>query len=101
MTLLFPQIFAHFQIIAAKLHFNDPIVDIVSEKRLHHQLAPMNVNYEPGFDETILQGLVDIGHKIRSECLPYGFVAVTSITREGNTLIPLYDNRRTGSTFVF
>lgn len=61
----------------------------------------MYVDYEVGFNETVLQGLVGIGHKIYTEETTYGFVAVTAIAREGNELIPVYDNRRHGSTFVF
>lgn len=61
----------------------------------------MHVEYETGFNETILQGLVAIGHKIHTGETPYSFVAVTAIVREGDELIPVYDNRRHGSTYVF
>lgn len=61
----------------------------------------MYIDYEIGFNETILQGFVDLGHEIYTESTPYGFVAVTAIAREGNELKPVYDNRRHGSTFVF
>ncbi len=61
----------------------------------------MYINYEKGFNEAILQGLIDIGHKVHTEELPYGFGAITAIAREGNELIPIYDTRRRGSSFVF
>lgn len=61
----------------------------------------MYIQHESGFNETILQELKDIGHKLSEESTPYGFVAVTGIARKGNELKPVYDNRRHGSTFVF
>lgn len=61
----------------------------------------MYIDYEIGFNETILQGLVDLGHEVYTEATTYGFVAVTAIAREGNELTPKYDSRRHGSTFVF
>lgn len=81
--------------------FNEPLTDTVNERRFHHQLAPMYIDYETGFNETILQGLVDIGHKVYTEETVYGFVAVTGIGRMGNSLTPAYDTRRHGSSFVF
>lgn len=77
------------------------MTDTIDEKRFHHQLAPMYVDYEIGFNETVLQGLVDLGHEIYTEATSYGFVAVTAIAREGNKLTPKFDSRRHGSTFVF
>lgn len=77
------------------------MTDTIKEKRFHHQLAPMHIQYESGFNETILQGLKDLGHKVSEESTTYGFVAVTGIARKGNELKPVHDNRRHGSTFVF
>lgn len=49
----------------------------------------------------ILQGLKEIGHEFLQETAFYGFGAVTAISREGNELKQVYDNRKYGSTFVF
>ncbi|KAJ6638687.1 Scoloptoxin SSD14 [Pseudolycoriella hygida] len=88
-------------IIITKLMFDEPLFDIVQEKRFHHQLAPMYIDYEVGFNETVLEGLKGLGHDVFTEATTYGFVAVTAIGREGNELKPMYDHRRHGSTFVF
>lgn len=81
--------------------FDEPLSLTLPESRFHHQLAPMYIDYEIGFNATVLQGLVDIGHKVYTEETTYGFVAVTAIAREGDQLAAMYDHRRHGSTFVF
>ncbi|KAG4074340.1 hypothetical protein HA402_008749 [Bradysia odoriphaga] len=85
----------------SKLMFNEPLSLLLNEKRLHHQLAPMYIDHEVGFNETILKGLASIGHKVQTDTTLYGFVAVTAIAREGDELTPVYDSRRGGSIFVF
>lgn len=40
------------------------IEEIVSAPRLHHQLKPMTLNYQEGFDQQILEELMEKGHKI-------------------------------------
>lgn len=61
----------------------------------------MYVDFELGFNETVLEGLVGLGHEVYTEATTYGFVAVTAISREGNELKAMYDSRRHGSTYVF
>ncbi|XP_037041227.1 scoloptoxin SSD14-like isoform X2 [Bradysia coprophila] len=85
----------------SQLLFNEPLPKTIREKRFHHQLAPMYIQYESGFNETILRQLKERGHVVSEEKTPYGFVAVTGIARNGDELTPVYDNRRHGSTFVF
>eukprot|EP00090_Calanus_glacialis_P004532 TRINITY_DN13387_c0_g1_i1.p1 TRINITY_DN13387_c0_g1~~TRINITY_DN13387_c0_g1_i1.p1 ORF type:complete len:490 (+),score=135.18 TRINITY_DN13387_c0_g1_i1:1-1470(+) len=36
----------------------------IDTRRIHHQLAPMQVSYEPGTDQEVLEGLVERGHKV-------------------------------------
>lgn len=94
-------LFCRFQTLISKLMFEDPLAVLVNEKRLHHQLAPMSVFYEAGFNKTILEGLIGIGHKVNDAFAPFGFVAITAIAREGNKLTPAFDSLRNGSAFVF
>lgn len=61
----------------------------------------MKVYYEVGFNETIVQGLVDIGHNVSTAYAPIGFVVVTAISRDGDELTPIFYSQRNGSTFVF
>lgn len=81
--------------------FNETLAATIAKKRIHHQLVPMYIYYESGFNQTILQGLKEIGHLFLEETAVYGFAAVTGISREGNELKPVYDSRRQGSTFVY
>lgn len=89
-----------FQTLISKLMFDEPLDELLRAKRFHHQLAPMYIDYEAGFDKTILRGLADIGHKVHEDTTPRGFVAITAIAREGNKLTPVYDPRRGGSVSV-
>lgn len=91
----------YFQTLISKLMFDEPLATILSEKRLHHQLAPMYIDYESGFDQKILQGLAKVGHKVHNDTTLIGFTAITAIAREKYQLTPVYDIRRGGSTFVF
>ncbi len=61
----------------------------------------MYIQYENGINETILTGLIDLGHKVVEDKTTFGFVAATGIARKGNELTPVFDSRRHGSTFVF
>lgn len=65
--------------------------------RIHHQLAPMKLFYEPGFPNDIIQGLTKIGHAMKQTPSDSGFAALTAIARDGNQLTPVYDHRRKGS----
>lgn len=92
-------LFPYSQGIVRHLYFNESIRDAVSAPRIHHQLIPMEIQYEPGLDATIVEALQAIGHKM----VPTddnGFAAVTAIAREGNKLTPVYDRRRLGSASV-
>ena len=44
--------------------FDQPFEDIIDEKRLHHQLMPMLIEYEDGFDKKVLKHLESLGHKL-------------------------------------
>lgn len=68
--------------------------------RIHHQLAPMQLEYDAGLSKDILQGLTDIGHKMWRSPLGKGFSSVTAIGRKGQQLSAVYDPRRKGSTYV-
>ena len=52
------------QNIISLLNFKMNITDIVAGDRIHHQLSPMKVQYQPKYDKEILDGLIDKGHEI-------------------------------------
>lgn len=44
------------------LYFGEDIKTAIDSRRLHHQFLPNTINYEPGFDNDMLQSLIDRGH---------------------------------------
>lgn len=80
----------------------ESLSEAMLSKRLHHQLAPMHIEYESGFDMDIIKGLQSIGHIMHEYPQEYGFVAVSaiSIDSEGN-IAALSDPRRNGSSAIF
>ncbi|XP_055526695.1 glutathione hydrolase 1 proenzyme-like isoform X3 [Wyeomyia smithii] len=78
--------------------FNEDLESTMSSKRLHHQLAPMFVDYEPGFDETILQALRQRGHVVKEKGSDAGFAAATAIVKDSSHKVSMaFDPRRGGS----
>lgn len=77
--------------------YGESIEDAIEARRIHHQLAPMVLNYEDGFDGDIVKGLEKLGHVM--EVLPNdsGFAAMTAISREGDKYSGFVDSRRGGS----
>ncbi|RXG73058.1 Gamma-glutamyltranspeptidase 1 [Armadillidium vulgare] len=59
------------------LWFGRDIKEAIDSKRLHHQLYPMTLQYESGFDQDVVQSLEDIGHV--TEEFPTGDSIVTGI----------------------
>ncbi|KAL5277598.1 hypothetical protein ACFFRR_002681 [Megaselia abdita] len=88
------------QIVIRYLFLNQSIVESVQTKRLHHQLAPMVIQHEFGYDESILKSLESRGHKLESGLPESGFAALTAIGTRSIDPIPVFDNRRGGSTAI-
>lgn len=57
----------------------------------------MRVNYEIGFDQSILMGLQKLLHVMHEDEPDSGFAAMTAIAREGNEISAVADSRRSGS----
>lgn len=79
------------------LWLNETIEAAVTAKRFHHQLAPMVVQYEQGFDSTIINGLAKIGHVLKEIPSDLGFASLTAISKENGKYVAVYDPRRGGS----
>lgn len=86
--------------LARYLHFKENIWDAVHAPRIHHQLAPMRLQYEEGISNEIVNGLDRIGHKMYKSPSDSGFASLTAIGRNGNQLSAVYDPRRKGSAHV-
>lgn len=83
------------------LWMNDTLYNSIKEKRLHHQLMPMLIQYEYGFDDKILEGLKTKGHKMIPIMVQRGFSAVTGISKAHKIMEASPDVRRNGSIAVF
>lgn len=92
---------ANLLILFRHMFFGEDLKTALDSPRLHHQLAPMSVDYEPGFDQVILDGLKARGHVVLEKKPDAGFAAATAITKDENNLVSAeYDYRRGGSVEI-
>lgn len=83
------------------LFFGEDLDSAMSARRLHHQLAPMWIDYEAGFDEAIIEGLRNRGHVVKEKTPDAGFAAATAITKDvHNKVSAAFDPRRGGSVEI-
>lgn len=81
---------------------NESITEAIDSRRLHHQLAPMELLYETNFDMSIVNELNQkYGHKIVENKPDGGFAAVVGISKEGKVVEGAVDPRRGGSIEIF
>ncbi|CAH0398398.1 unnamed protein product [Chilo suppressalis] len=70
--------------------------------RLHHQLIPMEIEYEHNFDEAVVTSLRSRGHATTELGQTAGFAAVVGAARHSDGYLHAYtDRRRIGSTDGF
>lgn len=76
------------------LYMKEPLRLAIADKRIHHQLSPMKLEYEDGFDKEIINSLQEnYGHEVVKTEVNDGFAAVVGISNgEG-----FFDPRRGGS----
>lgn len=80
---------------------NATLYEIFSMKRLHHQLLPNVINYEPDFDQEIIDGLAALNHTMEKVTQTIGFGALVGILVQGEHVSGAFDPRRGGSVAVF
>ncbi|ESO12642.1 hypothetical protein HELRODRAFT_105460 [Helobdella robusta] len=56
---------AELYVLANRLWSGHKINEAVDKLRLHHQFVPNHILYERGFDQKILDELIDIGHDVK------------------------------------
>lgn len=90
------------QFIISFLFLNQSVDDSLAVKRLHHQLQPMHVRYEDGYDPEILKFLESKGHKtFRQPPIISGFASVIAITKRNGEVEASIDPRRGGKVTIF
>lgn len=83
------------------LFMNEPITEAINTRRLHHQLAPMNLLFETNFDQTIVDGLKQFGHNLVENPPDGGFAAVVGISKINGVIEATTDSRRGGGIEYF
>lgn len=79
----------------------DTLYNAIQTRRVHHELLPMHIQFEFGFDTKILSGLRAKGHTIAPAMVQRGFSAVTAISKVYHILEVSADPRRNGSTAIY
>lgn len=87
-------------IILRQMFFKENLLDAIFAKRIHHQLLPMTMQYESGFDKAILTGLTERGHEFEELSPGSGFAALIAISIKDDVPEAFYDPRRGGSSLV-
>jgi gamma-glutamyltranspeptidase / glutathione hydrolase / leukotriene-C4 hydrolase len=88
-----------FMVMFRHLYFNETLADAIAGTRIHHQISPMELLYEPTLDAGIVEELRNkYGHAVRN----YGYMATaTAITVKDGEVEAAFDFRRSGSSEVF
>lgn len=89
---------ATLQLIFRQAFFEEDLQSMMNGPRVHHQLAPMEVEYEETVDAEILQQLMARGHSLRKV---KRVATTTAVARERDgTVTAAFDPRRPGSAEV-
>lgn len=78
------------------LYLNQPLKETVEQKRLHHQLMPMRVQCENGYEDLeVLEFLISKGHGIQvRNPIVSGFASIVAISKRDGKLEAIVDPRR-------
>lgn len=77
----------------------ESMAQAVNNGRLHHQLIPMQIDYEDDVDAEVIEYLRGAGHAMNDHAGDGGFAAVTAIGALHEPE-PFYDRRRVGSVLT-
>lgn len=78
----------------------ESLPELFASKRLHHQLFPNKVYFEPEFDQQIVDGLAAMNHTLEKVQQTIGFGALVGILVEDQKVSGAFDPRRGGSVVV-
>lgn len=88
------------QVFVKHFGLKEALKEAIVSKRLHHQLYPMEIVYEKGFNAEILDGLREKEHIVAGDVGVSGFAAVTAISRSNGYIEAVFDPRRFGSIAI-
>ncbi|CAL1536404.1 unnamed protein product [Lymnaea stagnalis] len=81
------------------LWLGEDIEKAINKPRLHHQLLPPNIEYEPGTDKSILWNLEEMGHDCTE--VPAGKSIVQGIHIKDGRIYPVCDYRKGGQPYGY
>ncbi|XP_060521433.1 glutathione hydrolase 1 proenzyme-like isoform X2 [Cylas formicarius] len=81
--------------IVRSLWFGENIKEAVDAPRIHHQLFPMQVSYEYGILQQVVDGLKALGHKMKRDLLS----VVCALKRETGKIVANADHRKGGDVY--
>ncbi|XP_065081870.1 scoloptoxin SSD14-like isoform X2 [Ochlerotatus camptorhynchus] len=89
---------ATLQVILRKIFFGQDLQAAMDGYRVHHQLAPMQVEYEGAVDDRIIEGLKARGHAMKKV---QRVATMTAVAREHDGRVTAaFDPRRPGSVEI-
>ena len=80
------------------IFMNESLRDSIHSRRLHHQLFPMELRYETGFDNEIVEKLKIFGHKRAVVSPEDGFAVIVGISKRSGEIEGEIDPRRGGGS---
>lgn len=80
----------------------ESLSEVFGEKRLHHQLVPNVLQFESGFNSTVIDGLIARKHNVSEVTQTIGFGALVGIVRRTDGSIEgAVDPRRGGNYVIY
>ncbi|XP_055533059.1 scoloptoxin SSD14-like [Wyeomyia smithii] len=89
---------ATLQLVLRKVLFDQELSTLMAAPRVHHQLAPMEVEFEESVEKSIIEGLTARGHRTTKV---ERVATTTAVARESDGRVTAaYDPRRPGSVEI-
>ena len=89
------------QVLVRMIYMGQSVKQAVDARRIHHQLIPMEILYEDGVTQWMVDGLEKIGHKTRKFSLGGSIVQAILLDRETGAITANADFRKDGSVDGF
>lgn len=89
------------QVILNYMYFNQSLQESIDMKRFHHQLQPMTLRHENGYNPAILEYLNAKGHVLTEAAPLSGFAAIAGIGIKNGKIEAGMDQRRGGKVNIF
>ena len=89
------------QVIYRLIYMKQTVKEAVDARRLHHQLVPMQINYEEGVTKWMVDGLKAIGHSMTRFSFGGSIVQAILVDKNTGTITANADFRKRGTVDGF